>query len=80
MTLSTIQPIGKKPITAPSTAARSASPAGMVKRRMATRIATMSAITAARCALTLPLAISTRSVTTGKAAATVESTALSNGS
>ena len=36
MTLSTIQPIGKKPVTAPSTVARSDMSAGMVKMKMAT--------------------------------------------
>ena len=53
--------------------------AGMVKMKMATRLATISAMTAAMCALTLFEAISTSSVTTGNAAATVDSTALLNG-
>jgi hypothetical protein len=42
-------------------------------------LATISAMIAARCALTLPLAISTSSVTTGTAAAIVDSAALSSG-
>ena len=50
MTLSTIQPIGKNPVTAPSTVARSDMPAGMVKMTIATRLATTSAMIAARCA------------------------------
>ncbi len=80
MTLRTIQPIGKKPVTAPSTVARNDMPAGMVKITMATRLATMSAMIAAICALTLLDAISTSSVTTGSAAARVDSAALPNGS
>jgi hypothetical protein len=48
MTLRTIQPIGKNPITAPRMLARIASPAGIVKRRTAMTIATSSAIKAAR--------------------------------
>ena len=68
-----IQPIGKKPVTAPSTVARSDMSAGIVKMKIATRFATTSAMTAAMCALTLLLAISTSSVTTGSAAAMVES-------
>ena len=40
MTLRMIQPIGKRPIIAPSRAARSAMPVGMVKTAMVTRIAT----------------------------------------
>jgi hypothetical protein len=77
--LSTIQPIGKNPVTAPSTVARNDMPAGMVKIAMATMLATMSAITAAMCALTLLVAISTSSVTTGSAAAMVDSAAFPNG-
>src|SRR5450830_1937143 len=42
-------------------------------------VATISAITAAMCAFTLLDAISTSSVTTGNAAATVENTELLNG-
>ena len=80
MTLSTIQPMGKKPLTAPSTAARSAIPAGIVNRKIATSSATTSAITAARCAFTLPDAMRTRSETTGRAAAMVERAELPNGS
>jgi hypothetical protein len=80
MTLRTIQPIGKKPVTAPSTVARNDRSAGMVKIAMATRLATMSAMIAAICALTLLEAISTSSVTTGRAAASVDSAALPNGS
>ena len=79
MTFRTIQPIGKKPVTAPSTVARSDIPAGMVKTKIATRLATMSAAMAAICAFTLLDAISTSSVTTGKAAQTVDKTALLNG-
>jgi len=80
MTLSTIQPIGKKPVTAPRIVARSDMLAGIVKMTIATRFATTSAITAAMCALTLLEAISTSSVTTGRAAAMVDSTLLENGS
>ena len=80
MTLSTIQPIGKKPVTAPSTVARSDMPAGMVKMTIATRLATISAMIAAMCALTLLDAISTSSVTTGSAAPMVDSTWLCMGS
>ena len=79
MTLSTIQPIGKKPVTAPRTVARSDMLAGMVKRKIATRLATISAITAAICAFTLLEAIRTSSVTTGSAAAIVDKAALLNG-
>ena len=79
MTLRTIQPIGKKPVTMPSTEARIARLAGMVKIKIATRLASTSATTAATCALTLPLAISSSSVTTGIAAASVESVAFPNG-
>ena len=43
-------------------------------------IATISATTAAICVLTLPEAISTNRVTTGIAAARVDSTVLLNGS
>ena len=74
MTLSTIQPMGKKPVTAPSTLARSDMLAGMVKKKIATRLATTSAMTAAICAFTLLVAISTSSVTTGNAAASVDRT------
>ena len=38
MTLSTIQPIGKKPVTAPRTVARSDMSAGIVKMKMATQV------------------------------------------
>jgi len=51
----------------------------MVKSRIATRLASTSAMMAAIWALTLPLAIKTSSVTTGTAAAMVESAALLNG-
>src|SRR5689334_393590 len=79
MTLSTIQPIGKKPVTRPNTEARTASPAGMVKAQMAIQIAATSAITAARCALTLPDAMSTNNTTTGMAATSVDSHSLPSG-
>ncbi len=79
MTLSTIQPIGKKPVTAPSTVARSDMPAGIVNSTIATRLATIKAMIAAICAFTLFEAIRTRRVTTGSAAAIVDSTALLNG-
>ena len=39
MTFSTIQPIGKKPATTPSNEARIAMLAGMVKTKIATRLA-----------------------------------------
>ena len=80
MTLRTIQPIGKKPMTAPSMLARMASPAGIVNSKIAIMIATASAINAARWVLTAPVAISTSNVTTGIAAAIVDSTELLNGS
>jgi len=51
----------------------------MVKMTMATRLATISAITAAMCAFTLLEAISTSSVTTGNAAAQVDSAVLPSG-
>ena len=79
MTLSTIQPIGKKPVTAPRMVARIDISAGIVKMKMVTRLATISAITAAMCAFTLLDAISTSSVTTGSAAAMVDSVALPSG-
>ena len=79
MTLSTIQPIGKKPLTAPRIVARIDSPVGMVNSSIATRLATMSAMTAAICALTRLLAISTNNVTTGSAAAMVDNAVLPNG-
>ena len=79
MTLSTIQPIGKKPVTMPSTVARIDMSAGIVKMKIATQLATISAMIAARCAFTLLDAISTNSVTTGNAAAIVDSVVLLNG-
>ncbi len=79
MTLSTIQPIGKNPVTMPSSEARIDMAAGMVKTSIAIRLVTITAMMAATCAFTLPLAISTRSVTTGTAAATVESAAFPSG-
>ena len=79
MTLSTIQPMGKKPITAPKMLARIANPAGIVNKITATRIATSRAIKAATCAFTLPEAIRTSSVTTGSAATSVDSAALPSG-
>jgi len=79
MTLSTIQPIGKKPTTTPSSEARIDMLAGMVKMKIVTMLATISAMIAAIWALTLPLAISTCSVTTGRAAAIVDSAAFPSG-
>ena len=79
MTLRTIQPIGKKPVTMPRIEARIDMFAGMVKMTMAMRFATIRAMTAAMWAFTLPLAISTSSVTTGTAAAIVDSAALLSG-
>jgi hypothetical protein len=79
ITFSTIQPIGKKPLTIPSNEARIAKLAGMVKRKIATKLASTNATMAAICALTLPLAIRTSSVTTGIAAAIVESVVLPKG-
>ena len=79
MTFSTIQPIGKKPATTPSSEARIDMPAGMVKMKIAMRLAAINAMMAAICALTLPLAINTSSVTTGIAAAMVDSAALPSG-
>ncbi len=66
-------------MTTPSSEARIDMPAGMVKMAMVMTLATTSAMMAARCALTLPLAISTSSVTTGTAAAIVDSAALPSG-
>ena len=80
MTLSTIQPIGKKPMTAPKMLARIASPAGIVNRKIAMTMATASAISAARCVLTAPVAIRTSNVTTEMAAAMVDRRELPNGS
>jgi hypothetical protein len=54
-------------------------PAGMVKMTIATRFAAMSAMIAAMCAFTLFEAMRTSSVTTGTAAAIVESVALPSG-
>ena len=79
MTLSTIQPIGKKPVTAPRSEALTDMLAGMVKMKIATRLAAISAMSAAMCALTLLDAIRTSSVTTGMAAAMVDSAALPSG-
>ena len=79
MTLSTIQPIGKKPTTTPSSDALTDMAAGIVYMKIVMMLATISAMTAAMCAFTLPLAISTRSVTTGSAAAIVDSAALPSG-
>jgi hypothetical protein len=79
MTFSTIQPIGKKPVTTPSSVARTDMFVGIVKTKIATRLVTITAMMAATCAFTLPLAIRTRSVTTGMAAAIVESAALPSG-
>src|SRR5262245_22736124 len=79
MTLSTIQPIGKKPVTSPSTEARRASGAGMVKAQMAIQIAATSAITAAMCAFTLPEAMSANNTTTGMAATSVDNHSLPSG-
>ena len=53
--------------------------AGMVKTKIVMILATIRAMMAARCAFTLPLAINTSSVTTGKAAAIVDSAALPSG-
>ncbi|MGY4463508.1 hypothetical protein ACVWYI_007468 [Bradyrhizobium sp. LB13.1] len=47
MTLRTIQPIGKKPVTMPSTEARIDMLAGMVKTKIAIRLATITAMIAA---------------------------------
>ena len=53
--------------------------AGIVKTKMAMRFAAISAIMAARCALTLPVAIKINNVATGTAAAIVDSTMLLRG-
>ena len=79
MTLSTIQPIGKNPVTMPRTEARIDMPAGMVKMKIAIRLVRITAMIAATCAFTRPLAIRTRSVTTGMAAAIVDNAALPSG-
>jgi hypothetical protein len=75
-----IQPIGNSPVATPSAVARRARPVGIPNSTVATRSAIPSEITAAICALTLPLAISPRSATTGTAAASVDSHAFPNGS
>ena len=80
MTFRMIQPMGKKPVTAPSAAARRASPAGMVKPKIATAMATTSAITAATCAWKRPEAMSPSRITTGIAATSVDSNSLASGS
>ena len=79
MTFRMIQPMGNMPVTTPKSAARMASPAGMVNRKMETAIAARRAMTAAICAFTLPDAIIARSRTTGMAAATVDKVALPKG-
>ena len=79
MTLSTIQPIGKKPVTTPSRVARTDMSAGMWKIAIVIRLVTITAMMAAICAFTLPLAISTSSVITGTAAAMVDKAALLSG-
>ncbi len=53
--------------------------AGIVKMKIVIRLVTITAMMAAICAFTLPLAIRTSSVTTGMAAANVDSPALPNG-
>ena len=63
----------------PSNEARIDMLAGIVKTKMAMRLVRISAMMAAICALTLPLAINTNSVTTGIAAAIVDSTVLLKG-
>jgi hypothetical protein len=80
MTLRTIHPIGKKPVTAPRIVARKDMPAGIVKMTMATKLATTSATSAAMCAFTLFDAIKTSNVTTGSAAAQVDKNLLLSGS
>ena len=80
MTLRTIQPIGKKPVTMPSIEARIDMFAGMVNTKIVIRLATITAMIAAIWAWTRPLAIRTSSVTTGIAAAIVDSTGLCSGS
>ncbi len=79
MTLSTIQPIGNRPLARPSPLARNARSEGMEKPMTATQIAAISAITAAICAFTLPEAISSSSRATGMAATSVDSNSLANG-
>jgi hypothetical protein len=64
----------------PSTEARIDMFAGMVKTKIVIRLATITAMTAAMCAWTRPLAIRTSSVMTGTAAAIVDSTGLCSGS
>ena len=63
----------------PSSEARIDMPAGMVKTKIAIRLVRITAMMAAICALTLPLAISTSSVTTGMAAAIVDNAVLPSG-
>jgi len=55
--VSTIQPIGKKPTTTPSSDARTDMPTGMVYTTMVMMLATIRAMSAAMCAFTFPLAI-----------------------
>jgi hypothetical protein len=54
-------------------------PAGIVNTKIAMMLAAIRATIAAMWALTLPLAIKTSNVTTGIAAAMVESVVLPNG-
>lgn len=79
ITLRTIQPIGKKPTTTPSSDARTDMSMGIWYTAIVMIFATIKATMAAICAFTLPLAISTSSVTTGTAAAIVDNVALPSG-
>ncbi|VVO45225.1 hypothetical protein PS710_06601 [Pseudomonas fluorescens] len=80
MMLSTIQPIGSKPLAAPYSAAEPAMFAGMPKAKIAMSKAEPSAMSAARCALTWKNARAASITTTGTAAMMVENTGLPNGS
>ncbi|MNY41061.1 hypothetical protein D3C86_1758450 [compost metagenome] len=78
--LRTIQPIGSRPLAAPNSAAEPAMPAGMPKAKIEISKAEPRASSAARWALIWKNARDTSMTTTGTAAMTVDSTALSNGS
>ncbi|MNN67833.1 hypothetical protein D3C81_1834890 [compost metagenome] len=80
MMLRTIQPIGSRPLAAPNSAAEPAMPAGMPKAKIEISKAEPRASSAARWALIWKNARDTSMTTTGTAAMTVDSTALSNGS
>jgi len=80
MMLSTIQPIGSRPLAAPYNAAEPAMLAGMPKAKIEISSAEPRASRAAMCALMWKKANAASITTTGTAAISVESTGLANGS